>query len=117
LAQLNHGMRIPSDEYAILRDDDSRAVATIEQSTIAAQIIRILGVEYQAAPLAMMWNTNPSTIIPTATAAIGSRTSAHGALPLFAMETRPSWSLMYLGTWWLTAGLQAATEPSVAHGE
>jgi hypothetical protein len=27
----------------------------------------------QAAPLAMMWNTNPSTVIPTATAAIGSR--------------------------------------------
>jgi hypothetical protein len=26
----------------------------------------------------MMWNTNPSTVIPTATAAIGSRTSAVG---------------------------------------
>ena len=26
---------------------------------------------HQAAPLAMMWNTNPSTVIPTATAAIG----------------------------------------------
>jgi hypothetical protein len=30
----------------------------------------------QAPPLATMWNTNPSTVIPTATAAIGSRTSA-----------------------------------------
>jgi len=29
----------PDDEYAILRDDDSRADATIEQSMITAQII------------------------------------------------------------------------------
>jgi hypothetical protein len=43
---------------------------------------RSLGVEYHAAPLAMMWNTNPSTIIPTATAAIGSRTSAVAFAPL-----------------------------------
>jgi hypothetical protein len=27
----------------------------------------------QAAPFAMMWNINPSTVIPTATAAIGKR--------------------------------------------
>jgi len=27
----------------------------------------------------MMWNTNPSTVIPTATAAMGSRTSAVAA--------------------------------------
>ena len=36
----------------------------------------------QAPPLAMMWNTNPSTVIPTATAAIGSRTSAVALAPL-----------------------------------
>ena len=36
----------------------------------------------QAAPLATMWNTNPSTVIPTATAAIGSRTSAVAFAPL-----------------------------------
>ncbi len=42
---------------------------------------RILGVGYQAAPLAMMWNTNPSTVIPTATAAIGSSTSAVAFAP------------------------------------
>jgi hypothetical protein len=42
---------------------------------------RILGAEYQAAPLAMMWNTNPSTVIPTVTAAIGSRTSAAAFAP------------------------------------
>src|SRR5437899_1864123 len=36
----------------------------------------------QAPPLAMMWNTNPSTVIPTATAAIGSRTSAVAFAPL-----------------------------------
>src|SRR5215472_18529285 len=30
----------------------------------------------------MMWNTNPSTVIPTATAAIGSRTSAVAFAPL-----------------------------------
>jgi hypothetical protein len=36
----------------------------------------------QAAPLAMIWNTNPSTVIPTATAAIGSRTSAVAFAPL-----------------------------------
>jgi hypothetical protein len=29
-----------------------------------------------------MWNTNPSTVIPTATAAIGSRTSAVALAPL-----------------------------------
>ena len=38
-------------------------------------------VGYQAAPLATTWNTNPSTIIPTATAAIGSRTSAVAFAP------------------------------------
>ena len=36
----------------------------------------------QPAPLAMTWNTNPSNVIPTATATIGSRTSAVAFTPL-----------------------------------
>src|SRR5215472_14865455 len=36
----------------------------------------------QAPPLAMMWNINPSTVNPTATAAIGSRTSGVAFAPL-----------------------------------
>jgi hypothetical protein len=33
----------------------------------------------------------------------------HGGLPLFAMETRVAAKPVTLGTWWLTARLQAAT--------
>ena len=36
----------------------------------------------QPAPLAMTWNTNPSNVIPTATATIGSRISAVAFAPL-----------------------------------
>ena len=49
---------------------------------------RVLGVGYQAAPLAMMWNTNPSTVIPTATAAIGSSTSAVAFAPFTGPASR-----------------------------
>jgi hypothetical protein len=44
---------------------------------------------HQAAPLAMMWNTNPSTVIPTATAAIGNRTSAVAFAPLTGPAVPP----------------------------
>jgi len=51
--------------------------------------------DHQAAALAMMWNTNPSTVIPTATAAMGSRTSAVACVPLtgrsrFRIRPRPN---------------------------
>jgi hypothetical protein len=39
VGSIQSGHESPGDEYAILRDDYSRADATIEQSTITAQII------------------------------------------------------------------------------
>src|SRR5262245_45979633 len=39
VGSIQSGHESPDDEYAILRDDDSRVDSTIEQSTITAQII------------------------------------------------------------------------------
>jgi hypothetical protein len=57
------------------------AVASLK-ATLGARSRIVTDWQDQAAPLDMMWNSNPSTIIPTATAAIGSRTSMVAFAPL-----------------------------------
>jgi hypothetical protein len=89
MAPLRHlSAKLLSDRSSSEWEPSMGEVTTIGLD-LAKHVFQVHGVDaegatvlrYQAAPLAMMWNTNPSTVIPTATAAIGSRTSTVAFAP------------------------------------